>query len=366
MIRPADGEYLSLWAFHIIASSGSAGEVHFRLAINFRASSMISFCKPALRAARAAVATVLLGAATVAMAQPFPSKPVRFILGSAAGTVPDVATRHIAEKLAVLLGQPVIVENRPSAGGIVALEAVRNSPADGYTLSFVHLGNMSVAPSLFEHLPYDPVKDFTNIGIFYRGVQVLVANPAVQAASLPELIAMGKAYPGKLRYSSPGNGTPTHIFMESINQAAGTGFQHIPYRGTAAHLAVVSGEVDLLLEGAEPMMPFILSGRVKPLAVGGDHRLAVLPKVPTFKEYGIEGVGSIWLGVVAPAGVPPAVVARLNHDLALAVKSPDIVASFEKAGRVITPGTPEEMAATIRDEIPRWREVVRRAQIKVD
>jgi tripartite-type tricarboxylate transporter receptor subunit TctC len=322
--------------------------------------------RPVIHSARVALAVIVLAAANLAAAQTFPAKPVRFILGSAAGTVPDVATRHIAEKLAALLGQPVVVENRPSAGGIVALEAVRNSPPDGYTLSFVHLGNMSVAPSLFENLPYDPLKDFTPIGIFYRGVQVLVANPSVPASSLPELIVLDKAHPGRLRYSSPGNGTPTHLFMESLNQTAGTSFQHIPYRGTAAHVAVLSGEVEVLLEGVEPMMPYIAAGKVRPLAVGGDRRLAVLPNVPTFKEYGIEGIGSIWLGVVAPAGVPPAIVARLNHDLAIAVRSPDIVASFEKAGRAITPGKPEEMAATIRDEIPRWREVVRRAHIKPD
>ena len=301
-----------------------------------------------------------------AFAQTYPARPVKFILGFAAGSVPDVATRQIAEKLAPLLGQPVIVENRPSAGGIVALQALKSSPPDGYTVSFVHVGNMSVAPSLFERLPYDTTKDFAPVGIFWRGVQILVANPSLKANSLADVIALAKANPGRLRYSSPGNGTPTHLGMEQLKHEAGIDIQHIPYKGPAAHLAVLSGEVDLLLEGVEPMLPYLQAGRLSSIAMGGAHRLAVLPDVPTFEELGLHGIGTTWLGVIAPLGTPPAVIARLNHDLTAAMQSPDIRRIFEPAGRLITPGTPEEMAATIRTEIPRWREIVQRAQIKAD
>jgi tripartite-type tricarboxylate transporter receptor subunit TctC len=291
---------------------------------------------------------------------------VKFILGVAPGSVPDVATRQIAERLAPLLGQAVIVENRPSAGGIVALEALKLSAPDGYTLSFVHVGNMSVAPSLFPRLPYDTATDFAPVGIFWRGVQVLVVHPSVEAKNLAELIALARSSPGRLRYSSPGNGTPTHLGMEQLKHEAGIDIQHIPYRGPAATMAVLSGEVDLLLEGVEPLLAHVRAGRLHPIAMGGSQRLAVLPEVPTFVELGLLGIGTIWLGVIAPLGTPSAVIARLNRDLTAAVQSAEIRRIFEPAGRLITPGTPDEMAATIRDEIPRWREVVQRAQIKID
>jgi len=314
-------------------------------------------------------AALAIGALTVCapgQAQDFPGRPVRFLLGSAAGSVPDVATRQIAERLSPLLGQAVVVENRPSAGGIAALQALKASAPDGYTLSLVHVGNMSVAPSLFEKLPYDTLKDFTHVGIFWRGVQVLVANPRLAATDLAGLIALAKTEPGRLRYSSPGNGTPTHLFMEQFNDAAGISIQHIPYKGPAAHVAVLNGEVDVLLEGVEPLLPHIRAGKLKVLAVGGSRRIEVLPGVPTFEELGIPNIGTVWLGVVAPSGTPAPIVARLNRDLAAAVRSPDIVQSFERAGRLITPGTPLEMADTIRDEIPHWREIIRRANIKPD
>jgi tripartite-type tricarboxylate transporter receptor subunit TctC len=310
--------------------------------------------------------TTFAGAGTLpAWAQTFPFQPVKFLLGSAAGSVPDVLTRQIAERLAPLLGQPVIVENRPSAGGIVALEAVRASTPDGHTLSLVHTGNMSVAPSLFERLPYDTVKDFAHVGILFRGVQVLVAHPTVKASSLADLVALAKAQPGALRYSSPGNGTPTHLSMEQFNAVAGTRIEHIPYKGTAAHFAVLSGEVGLMLEGLEPLLPHIRDGRLKALAVGGPQRLAMLPDVPTFDEQGVKGIGTTWLGVVAAARTPAPVVARLNRDLTAVMRMPEIRDRFEAVGRLITPGTPEEMTALIRDEIPLWRDIVKRAHITV-
>jgi len=326
-----------------------------------------SFCKFRRRLLRAAaLSTMSLAAGGRAFAQAWPVRPVRFILGVAPGSVPDIATRQIAERLAPLLGQPVIVENRPSAGGIVALEALKASAPDGYTLSFVHSGNMSVAPSLFPRLPYDTAKDFEPVGIFWRGIQLLVAHPSLKATTLGDVVALAKAKPGQLRYSSPGNGTPTHLGMEQLKFVAGIDIQHIPYKGPAAHLAVLSGEVDLLLEGVEPLLQHLRAGRLRPLALGGSRRLSVLPDVPTFDELGVSGIGSTWLGVVAPLGTPPPVIARLNRDLASAIGSPEIRAIFEPSGRLITPGSPEEMAATIRDEIPRWREIVLRAQIKPD
>lgn len=314
----------------------------------------------------AAAASILAMARTRTVhAQAYPARPIKFILGVAPGSVPDVTTRQIADKLAPLLGQAIIIENRPSAGGIVALEALRISAPDGYTLSFVHVGNMSVAPSLFAHLPYDTTKDFAPVGIFWRGVQLLVVNPSVPATALAELVKLAKARPGRLRYSSPGNGTPTHLGMEQWKHAAGIDIQHIPYKGPASLQAVVSGEVDMLLEGVEPLLPYVRAQRLVPIALGGAQRLAILPEVPTFAELGQQGIGTIWSGVIAPLGTPQQVIARLNRALKTAIESPDLRLAFESAGRLITPGTPADMAATIRDEVPRWREVVQQAQITV-
>lgn len=307
---------------------------------------------------------VLANLPSAGFAQSFPAKPLRIVLGGAPGTVIDVAARQIADKLAPLLGRAAIVDNRPSAGGIVALEAVKNSPPDGYTLGLVHMAQMSVAPSLFEHLPYDTVDDFAHVGILWRGPQVLVVNAGVAASSLAELTTMALARPGQLRYGSTGNGTPTHIIMEQFKLAAGVDIQHIPYKGPAAHLAILRGEVDVLLEGLAPLLAHIRAGKLKALAVSGTQRLAALPEVPTFEERGIAGIGTVWVGVIAPRDTPPPVVAQLNRALRQIVESPDIRALFEGAGRNVTPGTPDEMKATIRDEIPRWRDVVRRAQIK--
>jgi tripartite-type tricarboxylate transporter receptor subunit TctC len=323
-----------------------------------------TFASAIAKLAIALLAAGLAGATVPSAAAAYPDKPIRILNGGAAGSVTDIVARQIAEKLAPLLGQPVIVDSRPSAGGIVALDALKNSPADGYNLGLVHFVQMSVAPSIFERLPYDTVNDFSHVGILFRGPQILVVNPAVPAATLAELIELAKAHPGQLRYSSPGNGTPNQVFMEQFKHVAGIDIQHIPYKGPTAHAAVLSGEVQSLMEGPAAMLPHIRAGKLRALAVGGTQRLAVLPDVPTFEELGIQGITTVWIGVVAPRGTPREVVARLHRELARVFESPEIRVLYERAGRTITVGTPEEMKATIRDEIPLWREVVLRAQIK--
>jgi tripartite-type tricarboxylate transporter receptor subunit TctC len=225
---------------------------------------------------------------------------------------------------------------------------------------------MSVNPSLIAGLPHDPVQDFAHIGIFWRGPQLLAASAALPMSSLNELLAAAKARPGQLRYGSAGNGSPGHLFMEQLKLAAGVDVEHIPYKGPAVVIAGISGEVNLLMEGVSPQLPPIRAGKLKPLAVSGSQRLGVLPDVPTFEELGIKGIGTVWLGFVAPRGTPAAIVTRLNQELRRAVESPEFRSASEGFGRLVTPGTPEEMTATIRDEIPRWREVAQRAQIKPD
>lgn len=300
----------------------------------------------------------------LACAEVYPAQPIKFLVGGAPASVTDVALRQITEKFAPVLGQPVVVENRNSAGGIAALEALKNSRPDGYTLGLVHFAQMSVAPSLFERLPYDPIQDFAHVGMLWSGPLVLVVNAKVDAASLTEFIALARAHPGQIRYSSTGNGTPTHIIMEQIKLVAGLDIQHIPYRGPAAYLAVVGGEVDALVEGLVPVLAHIRAGKLKALAVSGQRRLSALPEVPTFEESGIKGIAAAWVGVLAPRGTPAAVVAQLNRALRQVVESPGIRVPFEEAGRSIAPSSPEEMRASIIEEIPRWRDVIRRGGIR--
>ena len=272
-------------------------------------------------------------------------------------------TRQLAEALGSDIHQPVIVENRVSAGGIVALEALKTSAPDGYALSVVAMPQLSVSPSMFKRLPYDPLKDFTHVGILFRGPQLLVVNPAVAAATLADFVQLTASQPGRLRYSSPGNGTPTHVLMEHFKYQAKIDVQHIPYKGPSASTAVLSGEVDALLEGVGPMQPSVRAGRLRALAVTGSRRLDSMPEVPTFEELGYKGIDAVWVGVVAPRDLPASVVAILNRALTQAMRTPELRKTFEDAGRIIDPGSSQEMTATVAEEIPRWREVVRRAGI---
>ena len=295
-----------------------------------------------------------------------PAGVVRILVGSAPGSVMDVAARQIGEVFASQTGQTVLVDNRPAAGGIVALEALRQAAPDGRTLSLVHAMQMSAAPGLFPHLPYDPLVDFAQLGILFRGPQVLTLNPAVEASSWPDLLRLMKAHPGKYRYSTPGVGTPQHLTMELIKSIAGADVQHIPYRGPAATIAVLSGEVDMMLEGVMPVLAHIRAGKLRAMAVGGQQRVAVLGDVPTFDECGVAGIGTVWVGMVAPKATPVDVVQQLSTELSRAVTSPALLAAFESTGRIVSPGSPAEMASAIRGETPIWRAIVQRARITPD
>jgi tripartite-type tricarboxylate transporter receptor subunit TctC len=311
----------------------------------------------------AAASALLTG---TSRAQAFPSRPIRVLTGVSVGSSPDGVLRQVAQTLGAAVGQPVIVENRPGANGILALEALRSSAPDGHTIAMVAFSQMSVNPSLVVALPHDPVQDFTHLGIFWRGPQLLSANAAVPVPSLDDLLASARTRPGRFRYGSAGNGSPGHLFMEQLKLAAGVDVQHIPYKGSAVVVAGASGEVDLLMDGVSPQLPMIRAGKLRPLAVSGTQRLGVLPDVPTFDELGIAGIGTVWLGFVAPRGTPAPIVSRLNRELARAVESPEFRNASEGFGRLVTPGSPEAMTETIRAEIPHWRTVVQRAQIRPD
>jgi tripartite-type tricarboxylate transporter receptor subunit TctC len=288
--------------------------------------------------------------------------PLRLLVGSAPGSVTDIVARQLGEAFKAQTGQVVVVDNRPTAGGIVALDLVRRALPDGRTLGLVYSMQMTAAPALFAKLPYDPLRDFTHVGILFVGRQVLVVPAALPVHTFADLVALGKARPEGLRYATPSVGSPQHLGLELLRANTGMRLLNIAYHGGSAALqAALMGDVDLTLEGPALLLPHILSGRLRPLAVGGGRRLEVLPEVPTFDELGVPGIGTIWDGLVAPLGLPGPVRVAIQQDMARAMQA--LKADYEAIGRIVEPSTGEAMTETIRRETPVWRELVRSAGI---
>ena len=312
-------------------------------------------------ARRSLLGAALAGLCGAAWPQPL-EQPLRLLVGAAPGSAMDIIARQIGETFMAQTGQTLIVDNRPTAGGIVALDLVHRAPADGRTLGLVYAMQMTAAPALFPKLPYDPVHDFTHIGILFVGQQVLVVNPALPVHSLPELIALAKARPEGLRYSTSSVGSPQHLSLELLRANTGMKLQHVPYNGGPAEVqAVLAGEVDLTLEGAALVLPYIRSGRLRGVAVGGSRRFEALPELPSFDELGVHGIGEIWIGLVAPPGLPTATRVAIQAEMSRAVLAlrPD----YEAIGRIVEPASGEAMVERIRREAPVWRELVRSAGI---
>lgn len=293
-----------------------------------------------------------------------PSRPMR-ILAGAPGAILDVAARQVAVRISAPLGQPVLVENRPGAGGVVTMEALARSAPDGHTLAIASFVEIVINPWLYDRLSYDPVRDFAPVTTLYTGPQVLVAHPAAPVRSVADIIRIARAEPGKLVYGTSGIARPPHIFGEKFKAAAGIELQHVPYRGGPPMLqALVGGEIPLGIEGSSATVPLVRAGKLRAIAVTGDRRLAALPDVPTFGEAGIPGIGLAWVALFAPAGTPANAVQRIREEVAGALQSPELRAAYEEAGRTPDGGPPQELAARIARELPEWREVVRTAQLK--
>jgi tripartite-type tricarboxylate transporter receptor subunit TctC len=320
-----------------------------------------------LRAGGLGLAAGLLQGAQRAWAQApgfVPQRPLRIVAG-AAGAILDVAARQIADRLSASFGQPVIVENKPGAGGIAMMEAVARSAADGHTVAIPSFVELTVNPWLFDKLSYDPLRDFEPITALYTGPQMLVAHPSFAARSLPDLIRLAKAGPGKYQYGSSGVARPPHIFMEKFKLTAGLDLPHVPYRGGPPLLqAVLAAEVPLAMEGTSATLPLVQAGRLKALAVTGDRRLAALPDVPTFAEAGVAGIGLAWVGLVAPAGTPVPAIARWQQEVVAALAQPAVRAAYDAAGRTVAGNTPQEFGEWIRRDHAQWRDVVRQARIR--
>jgi tripartite-type tricarboxylate transporter receptor subunit TctC len=317
-----------------------------------------------IRIAAAFCAAALLHAGT-ASAQAWPSKPIRLMVPFPPGGSTDIVSRIVAQKLSERLGQPIVIENRGGGGGTIGTAVVARSAPDGYNLTVASTSTHVVAPGVYAKLDYDPVKDFAPIGLMAVSPYLLVVNPAVQAKTLKELIALAKAQPGKLHYASAGIGSTTHLAMEMLKSVSNTYMLHIPYSGNGpAGTAVVSGQVEILFGSLPALLSQAKSGRVRALAVGTPKRSPSLPDVPTVAESGYPGFdASLWLALMAPAGTPPAIVDRVNKEIVALIAVPEMRTALDKAGAEPLTGTPADLAAMIRDGVPKYAKIIKTAGI---
>lgn len=324
-----------------------------------------------LRMVCAGLATVGLGTTlSVAFAQApakWPERSVNFIVPFPPGGPVDTTARLTAQPLATLWSVTTPIENKAGAGGIVGAQAAAKAAADGYNFFFAAIHH-AVLPSLKPNLSYDIQKDFVPVGLAARFPIVLVVHPSVPANTVAELIAYARANPNKLSYSSSGTGGGTHLAGELFNSMAGTTMQHIPYKGSAPAMQdLVGGQVQLMFADGPSALPFIKAGKIRALGVGNPMPSVFFPEVPTIASAGLPNYEAYsWTGVVAPAGTPAAVVARVNADMVRVLSDPKTAQALMAAGAEPAPGTPEEFRAFLANEIKKWGEIIRTANIKVD
>jgi tripartite-type tricarboxylate transporter receptor subunit TctC len=314
----------------------------------------------------AALALAML--ASGAHAQAWPTKAIKWVVPFAPGGTTDILARTIGDKLAIALGQPVIIENKPGAGGGVGADYTAKAPADGYTIMGGTISTHAINASLYKSLPYDPVKDFAPITLIARVPNMLVVNPDVPAKNVAELIALMKANPAKYTFASSGNGTSQHLSGELFKTMAGVEMQHIPYKGSPPALQdVVGGQVTMTFDNITTAWPLAKGGKLRALAVTTAKRSSVAPEVPTLAESGLAGyeVGS-WQGVFAPAGTPPEIVKRLNAEIVKIIRMPDVNEKLTALGAEPVGNTPEEFGALVRAEVGKWADVVKKSGAKVD
>jgi len=306
------------------------------------------------------LALFALGAA----AQEYPARPVRIIVPSPPGGGTDIVARVLAQHFARSFGQQFFVENKPGAGNMIGIEAVARSAPDGYTL-LMTASTLALNSVLFKKVPYDPVRDFAPITLTATAPNVLLVHPAVPAQSLAEFIALAKAKPGALSYGTPGIGTSPHLSMELLKSMAGIDLQHVPYKGTAAAVTdVIGGQIAATFANALTAKPQVDAGRVRALAITGPRRIEALPGVPPVAEAGVPGYEAMqWYGLLAPAGTPAAVVARLNGEALKALRSAEMKERLAADGAEPLGGSPAEFAALIRRELDKWTRVARAAGI---
>lgn len=327
---------------------------------------------PRLRSPLAIGATLLsmllASAPASAPAQTFPSKPITIVVPFPPGGSSDKAVRMIGQRLAENVGQPVIIDNKAGGGGFIGAVMVKNAAPDGHTLFMGHAATHAINVSLYDKLPYDPVRDFKPVTTFMTFPSVLVVPTALPANSVAELVALARSKPGGLSYSSQGVGTPGHLLGAMMQTKSGSPFVHIPMKGAAAAtLEVAAGRVDMLFSSYLTAGPFIRDGKLRMLAVASNKRAQVLPDLPTMAEAGYPGVDDdYWFGFLAPAGTPDAVVRQLHRELTKAARHPDIVKDLASQATDVITSTPEEFAELMRKDTIRWTKIVREAGAKAE
>lgn len=316
-------------------------------------------------AASAGAAAVLQ--AVPAAAQTWPARPIRIVVPFAAGGSADVYARFLAQRLPDILGQPVVVENRPGAGAVIGTDLVAKAPADGYTLllmSNTHTVNETLVPNR----PYNLTRDFVAVAPINYADLILAAHPSVPANNVREVLKAAKERPGKLNYASSGTGTPYHMAGELFKSMSGTYLVHIPYKGSSgARTDLLGGQVDLMFDAVTTMVEQVKSGKVKAIATTGKQRSAVLPDVPTVHESGIPNYeATIWLGILAPKGTPAPVVARLNEAVTRIVSQPEVQQGWTKQGATAMVMNPQAFDKYVHEDIEKWAKLIKAANIKAD
>jgi len=320
--------------------------------------------KPLITAALLAA----LAPAQSAVAQSYPTKPIRWIVTYPPGGPTDVVARAIGAKLTEAWGQQIIIDNRAGAGGMIGTELGARAAPDGYTLLFGTSAGMTINPALQSKLPYDPVKDFAPVSLLVINPQLLVLNPTVPANSVKELVALAKAKPGQLNYASVGQGSPNHLGMELLKALTGTNIVHVPYKGTGPAITdLLGGQVQLMFNSMPTVLPLVRSGKLRALAVGSTQRISAIADIPTVAESGVPGFENVtWYGMFAPAKTPREIVNKLNAQVVRILAEPDMAQRLSSQGAEPRSSTPDELAKFMRVEFERWAKVIKSAGVKVE
>ena len=314
---------------------------------------------------RGLAALLLIWSSACACAADYPTRAIHLIVPFAPGGGNDTVARLVSDGVTAELGQPVVVENRPGAGGVVGAEAVARAPADGYTLFLGGVGSHAINPNLHAHLSYDPIRDFAPITLVASAPLVLVVHPSVPAKSVRELVALAKAQPGHLNYASNGNGSSSHLAAVMFDSMTGADMVHVPYKGLSPALTdLLSGQVQLMFSSVVAILPHVKAGKLRALAVSSPARMALLPDLPTIAESGVPGYeSSSWYGILAPAGTPPEVVKRLNAALVKVIAQPAFRDALAREGAEPVGNSPEAFGAFIKAEKERLGDVIRQAKL---
>jgi tripartite-type tricarboxylate transporter receptor subunit TctC len=309
----------------------------------------------------------LLGVLGVASAEEYPTRPIRIVVPYSAGGSSDGPMRVIAQEMSKQLGQPMVVENKPGQGAMLGSAEVAKAPADGYTLLLASNPN-AISPALYSHLTHDPVEDFAPISLLASEQAVLLVHPSIPVKTVQELVTYAREHPGKLDYSSSGNGSAQHLFMAMFLSMTGVGMNHIPYKGSAQAVTdLLGGQVAAAMPGLAAMRSYIREGRVRPLAVSGARRSPAAPDVPTMIESGVKGYELyVWMGVLAPRATPAPIIARLQRGFVLALRAPAVKSFMDAAAIEPVGSTPAEFGAFYRLERARWAKIVKETGARVD